>query len=286
MRLHAQLKTVTPLHPHSHITWGVELVTPADAARYLLLNINNRPKRRNLTAKYASEMRSGHWGVNGQDIIFDENGNMIDGQHRCEGVIEAGVPVYMGVKRGVPASNFVTLDSGASRTAADVVSIAGIQYASVVTSAARLVLLYSMGLDLNTAIARTEISRFCIGNPELERAATQAKAASKKSQVNAGPLAAVIYLANRKGKLIPQMDEFLEGVTTGAHLRSSDPRLTLRNWAVRSRDKTGHALTGRINVAAIARCWTAFANGQDLATIYTPKGFTSAFIRIAGYEPF
>lgn len=286
MRLHAQLKTVAPSHPHSHITWGVELITPAVAAQYLLLNIKNRPKRPKLTEKYASEMRSGHWGVNGQDIIFDENGNMIDGQHRCEGVVEAGVPVYMGVKRGVPASNFATLDTGAMRTTADVVSMAGVANAAVVSAAARLVLLYSKGLDLTATIAHPEITRFCDNNPELERAASQAKSASKPSRVNAGPLAAVVYLANRKGKLIPQMDEFLEGVTTGAYLRSSDPRLTLRNWAVRSRDKTGHAMTTRINFAAIARCWTAHANRQELSTVYLPKGFTSAFIRIAGYEPF
>lgn len=60
-------------------------------------------------------MKNMRWALNGIPIIFDNNGHLIDGHHRLQAIIQAGVPVEMCVCRGVDSSCFPTIDIGLNR---------------------------------------------------------------------------------------------------------------------------------------------------------------------------
>lgn len=93
----------------------------ADSAKQLLaLNTkSNRSISRSRVLRYAKNMKSGQWKLNGQNIIISKSGEMIDGQHRCLAIIESGVEVLVGITFGVESDDetFETLDGGRARDA-------------------------------------------------------------------------------------------------------------------------------------------------------------------------
>lgn len=107
----------------------VMLVTPEMAKKWLAQNMkNNRPVLRNTVHAYARQMRNGQWKLTHQGIAFDENGELVDGQHRLNAIIEANVSVMMNVTFNVhraPGEVF-TIDMGRKRTYANVAQMSGI----------------------------------------------------------------------------------------------------------------------------------------------------------------
>lgn len=98
-------------------TVGLELITPEKAEEYLLSNIeNNRDINHHRVATYTADILSGDWSNNGETIKFDQDGKLIDGQHRLMAIKKANKPVYMWVARGVDGNAFRTVDTGLART--------------------------------------------------------------------------------------------------------------------------------------------------------------------------
>lgn len=75
----------------SKIICEVVLVTPSLASEWLKQNVANRPLDEALVQRYADTMKSGKWLLNGKTIVFDEDGLMRNGQHRCHAAILAQV---------------------------------------------------------------------------------------------------------------------------------------------------------------------------------------------------
>src|SRR3972149_7031007 len=103
----------------------IERVTPEKAAEYLASNTNNRPLRELRTRTYAEAMKRGEWRVNNDAICFDVNGVLLNGQHRLNAVIIAGVAVDMTIMRGMEPSSFLTMDRGAARGVSDHLAMLG-----------------------------------------------------------------------------------------------------------------------------------------------------------------
>lgn len=112
----------------------VELITPALAEEYLRHNTCNRQLRKNIVDYYASIMEKGQWMLNGEGIIFNELGVLVDGQHRLAAVAKSGVNVEMLVVRNVNKDSFATIDSGITRKVSDTFFVKGIPNANNVSS--------------------------------------------------------------------------------------------------------------------------------------------------------
>ena len=103
---------------------AVENIGPEQAKKYLGMNYDkNRTVRQAHVVGLAEQMKAGQWVLSAQGIIFDENGTLIDGQHRLMAIIKAGVVVPITVTRGAPEASFKVLDSGSGRTMADALMI-------------------------------------------------------------------------------------------------------------------------------------------------------------------
>lgn len=112
----------------------VETITPVLAEEYLRHNTKNRQLRKNLVSFYAEQMRKGQWMLNGESIVFSEDGTLVDGQHRLAAVVEANLNVEMLVVKNVSPDSFATIDSGATRKIADTFYVKGIPNATHVAS--------------------------------------------------------------------------------------------------------------------------------------------------------
>lgn len=92
---------------------GVEIITP-EYAEYVLANHNKRNRRASVKhiERLAKEMQKGQWSLNGATIAFDDEGVLIDGQHRLAAVVLAGIPMRFIVVRGVSDPRaFLTIDT-------------------------------------------------------------------------------------------------------------------------------------------------------------------------------
>lgn len=107
----------------------VVTVTPEMARQWLTVNMKGqRNVMKSTVHNYARQMRNGTWRLTHQGIAFDELGELIDGQHRLNAVIEANIPVQMNVTYDVhrkPGEVF-TIDMGRKRTYSNVVQMSGI----------------------------------------------------------------------------------------------------------------------------------------------------------------
>lgn len=112
----------------------VETITPVLAEEYLRHNTFNRQLRANIVSYYATQMRNGQWMLNGEAIIFNEQGTLVDGQHRLAAVVESNVNVDMLVVRNADKDSFATIDSGVSRKISDSFYVKGIPNATKISA--------------------------------------------------------------------------------------------------------------------------------------------------------
>lgn len=106
-----------------------ETITPAQAESWLAnCNHKNRHLTRSRVNQYAALIRGGKWVSLHQGIAFDENGYLLDGQHRLAGCILAGLPFRTMVTRYAQGASEMAksvIDTGKARGIADVMVFAG-----------------------------------------------------------------------------------------------------------------------------------------------------------------
>jgi hypothetical protein len=114
--------TSIAMPPSIRTRW--ELITPQIAATYMERNFDrNRSLRKGWIATLKQVMAAGEFRPTHQGIAFDEQGHLIDGQHRLQAVIESGISVWLLVARDVPRDAVLTIDLHARRNPADQIRI-------------------------------------------------------------------------------------------------------------------------------------------------------------------
>ncbi|MBQ1450679.1 MAG: hypothetical protein IIZ12_07105 [Eggerthellaceae bacterium] len=114
---------------YPNIRISIETITPEIAEKMLQANVGNRDPKREAIAK---AIQKGEWTLNGATIVFDENGNLTDGQNRLRACIAANKPIDTIVVRGVPRAAQITMDVGVKRQLVDYLKMAGYKNCSTV----------------------------------------------------------------------------------------------------------------------------------------------------------
>jgi hypothetical protein len=120
-----------------------------------------RPLNIKTVKKYATDMKAGNWALTGQGISFDNEGNMLDGQHRIAAVASSGVSLQMLVmwdlepeNNGVKTINLC--DIGKNRNVSQQLKINGMSYYSEIGTGARALLVLARGnIDTRPSIPQT-----------------------------------------------------------------------------------------------------------------------------------
>src|SRR2546430_282208 len=100
-------------------------ITPELAQEWLDRGGTNRKVTRRRIEAMTAAIQRGEWQLTGEAIKLDDEGRVRDGQNRLHAIVEAGVPVRSVVARGVSEDAFDVMDTGRSRSAADVLHIHG-----------------------------------------------------------------------------------------------------------------------------------------------------------------
>lgn len=254
---------------NNQIDTQIITVTPEVAQSILDRHAPNRPLSRHVVGKYADDMASGRWVYNGQNVIFDVDGYLIDGQHRLSAVIKSGASVQMGVTTGVQRSTFDTIDTGRVRTNSDLMGMMGSRANRVSALIVKGGHLLDNELALTTIVARHEIvSYYETWHTQIDAVADYAQKHFLRSLIPASAMSIVMFMATRHGAY--SFEPFSEGVLTGENLVAGDPRHTLREWAINA--KIRH---GRVNPTAalwaVIRAWQVWVANETISVLRPPR---------------
>jgi hypothetical protein len=170
-------------------------LTPFLAQRLLDKNPKNRSLSVVRAKVLAATIARGEWMSNGETIIVDTDGNLLDGQHRCMAVIIAEQSIPTLLVEGVSSSAFATIDLGKQRSASDLLAIAGEDRTHDLSSA-----ITTLDMILNNRPRRERLTflqrqAFLSDHPELRRSVEVAQAGNFIAR---SVSAAVHYLAAQK----------------------------------------------------------------------------------------
>ena len=170
----------------------VEHITPAIAREYLKKNTNNYRKLSRATMRsYAEDIKNGRWELNGETIVFDENGELKNGQHRLSGIVLANKPADILVVRGVKAG-VNKYDIGKKRSDTEILNAENFECDGTLVAAANIIVNQFSGRRNGTEVQEYVKKNFS----ELTRAMRVATTGSGPKSKNA-PSVAASYLMLR-----------------------------------------------------------------------------------------
>lgn len=267
-------------------------VTPKMAATWLGDMIQNRPLSRLSVKKYANDMLTGEWAINGETIKFDAKGRLIDGQHRLRACIESGTTFKTYVVRGLEADKAIhSIDSGKSRTKGDFLQFHGFKNANSLAAAAGV---YAKIMKAQTAYvsprktrsthpaarfmpegpleSKAVLKRYIEANPYITGVVDGMLAlqASVKGWLSfsclAGFTAAAATLVDKERAIV-----FAQALAKGEGLTMEDPELRLRNYLIKQTMATGRKLTPDFQIIQLCRTWGYHITGTKLLSIGAVK---------------
>lgn len=257
------------------------MMSPEAAAKILKSNDRNRSPSEALIASLAAQMKSGAWKLNGETIIIDRNGQLMDGQHRLAAVVVANVPIPMLVVYDAEPAVFTTIDTGRSRKNSDFMSALGHKQPARLAAVAATV--WKMYWEIPTQSKRPAdyaiqiIDRY----PSMEGWISRYGASKTvRTLVPAGSLVPGLVYLSDIANLPDVAASLIDGLDRGMNLKDGDPVLALRNRMISWRGAGGHT-----NVASIwpgvAKTINALEAGETLVKLQIPK--TNLVIRPVRY---
>ncbi len=255
------------------VSTSTETITPQMAESWLEKNKDNRPIRDHHVQMLAKEMKEARWQLNGEAIVFDSNGGLLDGQHRLWAAYSFAQSFQSVVVRGVHPDAFHTIDSGMKRSAGDVLTKSGLQYGTLTAAAIRLVSFYENGARDHKLIQRTsnaETMELVAKYPRIKEAVGLVGPMDGVKRVaSQSAMAAFVYYAMDAD--LEQTNALLAAIDSGADLRKGDPRLTCRNYLVNSKAQSVR-LQNRVQFALLIKTWNAVIEKRDVKVLRFIEG--------------
>lgn len=252
----------------SGVVSEVVTVTPGLAGELLRRNENNRGIKQVKAGQYAADMREGRWTFNGEPIIISDTGELNDGQHRMQAIIDANISLPFLFVFGLSRESRETVDQGAARGAGDYLSMGGMANATIASVIARLLIAYerSDGQAVETKeITNAEVVSRARRDEDITASAHFASTVGRKAQAYvAGTIVGFCHyvFSEIDGA---DAEEYLTQVCTGEGLGSQCAALAVRERMLsegKSRQK---------KIAIIFRGWNFYRRGMKVRTSSLPS---------------
>ena len=235
-------------------------VTPHMAAKWLEKNNSNRGLSAARVSAYARDMVDGNWQVTPQPIVFNVNGDLLDGQHRLNAVIECGKPIQMLIAKGCDHDIRKYIDRGRPRSLKDRLRMEGVDGNIPLKAAVarNLVLLDRGGPNIivtdNEATAAME---------KYARGFTWLESVTVSKEYRRAPFLATVVWSLPLGERVVN---FHEGVQTGVELKAGSPELAMRKFLSGVYNKGGQV--GAEIILKTANCIHAALEGRQVRNVY------------------
>lgn len=248
-----------------------ELITPAIAASYLKHNVDNfRKIKPSVTATYSRDMANNMWKLSCDCIAFDEAGNLMNGQHRLNGIISSGKPQVCFVMRNCPKDLFFG-DTGAKRTTNDFLRHSGIAENPIIYSNLGVGVLNVMLKILFKKHQKTtttfEVQNLIEKLPDIDMFVTILQnvknAASGIATAAVGAAVYSAFVCTNDERVIAFLKELVSGV-------GQPMVINLRDKLITKAYGTNGSATQITIIKVVQRVIKAYLDGEQLAKIYVP----------------
>lgn len=255
-------------------------VGPDLAAAWLAKNANNRNEARGNKAKISRSMELDDFKFLGDPVRFDEDGNLLDGQHRLKSIVETGSELPLLVIKGFKPEAQLYMDQGKVRGAGDQIKLAGVaekggnNWAAI----ARLIIRWDAGDVLGNLLVpgTAEIIAFCNEHRDQMRRAESAANAQYRRVGGRRPVAgATFYFAELIDAQLAH--KFFRQLATGEDIRLGDPVFALRDTLLKRKGTGGTKLNSNEELSLFVRAWNAARAGIVLQRLQLPREGLKAY---------
>lgn len=249
-----------------------EFVTLTPALAHLLLqaNVSNRKISQANSEAIRADILAGRWIFNGESISVSDTGRLLDGQHRCEAVIQTRVNIPVTISFGAPDEARFTIDIGKPKSAANFLHMKGYTDCNNLAATIALVLEYN-NKDQNLTLSRKAVSKTAVVTSVDELKGIQASVlissgATKRGLGSRSTIAFCHYIFKKRAGVVAA-DEFISKLIDGDGLRKDSPIFHCRNRLLDLRGSTQAAMRAGI----IFRAWNHWRNGESISKLVAPK---------------
>ncbi len=271
----ASIATLKPKSKTGTVHWFNECVERSQSEDFTekavitpgLANVmlGNNPMNRNLAERrvieYARDMAAGRWTYNMEPIIVAKTGELNDGQHRLQAIIESNTPQLMMIAFGAERESRTTVDQGAARTSAHYLSMDGVKHAALSAGLVRIVMAYeaTAGSAVKTNLTHAEVVARVKADKAVNEAAEFSEHTRKyaRGMLTPSQIGALYYLFAELDE--NDATEFMTQVCVGENIKRGDPAFAVRQ-ALAALE--GEQRFGRIEI--VMRGWVAFRQGRKL----------------------
>lgn len=248
-------------------------VTPAMAARWLGKNNRNRKLTDNIAKRIARDILNDDFALNGETIKLADDGTLIDGQHRLEGIVHANQAVWCVVVGGLPMSAQETVDRVKIRNIPDALRFRGEKDVNVLASAiSNAIVLQS---DTPTDFSKQwpsipQAIEYLDAHRDIERSVKIGEALNHMTRSSASSAAAIHHWFSLIDS--DDADDFFAKLTTGADLPTDSPIYRLRDFMFKELAVQRRTDRHRLHAYYI-KCWNFYRKGQPMLQLrWTPGG--------------
>lgn len=272
--------TSTTLRCGQHeITVSLRQITPALAAQWLERNTANRNLRPRGVLEIATAIQAGHWVVNGETIVFDRAGNLVDGQHRLQAIVAGREPAVSLVVEGVerdPA--WETTDTGRKRTLGDVLKRRGYKDPNNLSSMLRFVALIERAQDSGEPsdrggeVRHRQLALLEENADDLVAALTVGRRVRDSGLVGTPAfMGALAFHLHRTD--VEEADAFFASLISGEGLTEGNPILVLRRTLISERAKPKERRVPPVVLVALTiKAWNAWLDGREIKQLAWKRG--------------
>lgn len=247
-------------------------LTQDDAKKLLQGNDNNRHQNKNLVNRYLRIMEDDRWVLNGETIKIGRDKDsfiLLDGQHRLSAIAKASKPVTVSLALGLEKSHFKSIDTGKSRSASDILKMAGYKNVNILSAATRWLLTYEFDKKFiwTSELCPEDILNGVKRWPKMTYFPTVAERTRSVLQPSIG--AFFMYVTQH---IDPDMShDFFTQIEHGDDLPKKSPIFEFRTIMMKFRSQQV-LLDKRYSLAYLINTWNAYYNDVNVKTIRWKSG--------------
>ena len=254
-----------PADPQHDLVAQVVLIRPEMADAMLANPMHNRPINKSRIRTMIGDLRAGNWQLNGEPIICDDQGRVLDGQHRLHAVRESGVALRTLLVLGVAPTTMTSIDQGAPRSLADTVTVGGLRQGREVAATGRWIwrLEHDSMRRVATDLRNPDLAAFLKTHAGLPAALSWG--ASLRGLLPSSLASALFYACGAKDA--PLAKTMFTKLSKGANLSQADLGFQLREKWLRDRTRLTHL--GMVSRAAsLVLAWNAARQGVTRVNVH------------------
>jgi hypothetical protein len=264
------------------LTHEIVIITPEMAKEWLdKSKFDNRNISRTNLNRIKKDIENGMWVFDGNPIRFNSEGDVIDGQHRLQAVIQTGKPIRSMVIVGIADRAKLTIDTGNTRKTSDILHFSGVKNSVPMSVAARLLVGYNetngdMVLYLKShsirGISAQSINDCIEDNPGLLDSVTFATSKlNAKKILGCGCLGFLHYILSIEPRYGYLADEFFERFDSGVGLEDGSPIAAARNAISMGLNYKGGREYLVAKCAIIIKAWNLYTKDKQAKYIRYSK---------------